>query len=59
MISPPNMLWGSIGSLGMLGYEVTRSLMSSQGVAPFKVFRDLSLPWGSLDETFSTGSIAG
>jgi hypothetical protein len=28
---PPGMLWGSIGSLGMPGYEVMRLLMNSQG----------------------------
>ena len=59
MTSLPHMLWGSVGSLGMLGYEVTRSLMSSRGVALFKAFWDLSLPWGSLDQMYSEGSIVG
>jgi hypothetical protein len=59
MTSLPDMLWGSIGSLGMLGYEVTRSLMSLRGVALFEAFRDLSLPWGSLDEMYSIDSIVG
>ena len=59
MTSLPNMLWGSIGSLGMPGYEVTRSQMSSRGVVLFKAFWHLFLPWGSLDEMYSIGSIVG
>ena len=50
---------GSDGSLGMPGHEVTRSLMSSRGVALFEVFLDLSLLWGSLEEIYSIGSSAG
>jgi hypothetical protein len=43
----------------MLGYKVTRSLMSWRGVALFKVFWDLSLLWGFLDEMYSIVSIVG
>ena len=47
------MRWGCIGSLDMLGYEVMRSPMSSQGMALFESLLDLSQPWesvGGIDE---------
>ena len=59
MTSLPDMRWGSIGSLDKPGYEAIRSPMSSQGVALFEDFSDLSLPWESLDEIYRKGSIAG
>jgi hypothetical protein len=59
MPSLPDMLWDFIGSLGMPGYEVTRSLMNSRGVTLCEVLWDLRLPWGSPDEMFSTGTIVG
>ena len=43
------MWWGYSGSLDMLGYEVMRWLMSSQGTALFSGLWDLSRPWESLD----------
>jgi hypothetical protein len=48
MTSPPGMLWGSIGSLGMPGYEVRRLLMNSQVGAPFEVFFGAGASLGGL-----------
>jgi hypothetical protein len=59
MISLSDMWWDFIGSPDMPVYEVMRSPMSSQGMTLVWVFLALSRPWGSLDETYGKGSVAG
>jgi len=59
MISLPGMLWGCIGSLDMLDYEVMRSPTSSQEMALFYSLLDLSQPWGSLDRIYEEGLDVG
>jgi len=46
----PGMLWGYIGSMGMLGYEETKSPTSSQEMVLLKSLLDLSHPCGFLAE---------
>jgi len=43
----------------MLGYEVMRSPMSSQGTALFYSLLDLSRPWESLDRIYEEGLDVG
>jgi hypothetical protein len=43
----------------MLEYEVMRSPISSQGVAIFWGFLDLSWPWESLDRLYEEGLVVG
>jgi hypothetical protein len=59
MISLPDMWWGFIGSLDMPEYEAMRSPISSQGVALFWEFLDLSQPWESPDKIYRKGSVIG
>jgi hypothetical protein len=53
------MRWGCTGSLDMLEYKVMRSPISSQGVAMFCGFLDLSWPWESLDRLYEEGLVIG
>jgi hypothetical protein len=53
-------MWlGCIGFLDMLGYEVMRLLMNSQGTALFYSLSDLSQPWESLGRIYKEGLDVG
>ena len=59
MISLAGMRWASFGSPVMPEYEVTRSLMGSQGAALLWGFSDPSRSWGSLGEFCERSSATG